>query len=119
MRARGYLLTLATVVRQSEWAALSAQLKQRGIEGLIAVGIGLPRELQLPSVSVHLGAMNSPSDEPAAAWLNELGESAAEALLSKIENKSAPRRSRIVPQFAFAPQKVPGTQNRPLLAAQA
>lgn len=124
LRQRGYLLTLGAVHRPSEWASLCAQLHQRGIEGVVAVGTSLPRELRLPSVSVHFGDLNLP--EPltadAGARLSQLGESAAEAILSKIETKletatipstaakSAPRRTRLIPQLAFSPATSPGAQ---------
>ncbi len=119
LRGRGYLLTLGTIARHSEWAALIAQLQQRGIEGVIAVGVSLPRELHLPAVSVHLGqgAGYEPSHNQ-RSWLADLAESAAETLLSKIETKDAPRRSRIVPQFAFGPP-MPPNQIHPLGSAQA
>jgi len=111
LRRRGYLLALGVLDRPSEWTHLSLQLHQRGVEGVLAMGVSLPRELTLPAVSVHLGCLNleeplaqGPLAENAGAWLRELGESAAETMLSKIENKSAPRRTRIVfrpPEASF------------------
>ena len=111
LRHRGYLLALGVLDRPSEWTRLSPQLCQRGVEGVMAIGVTLPRELTLPAVSVHLGCLNfeeaftpGPLAEDAGARLRELGESAAETVLSKIENKSAPRRTRIVfrpPHAAF------------------
>ena len=119
LRGRGYLLTLGTIARHSEWAALIAQLQQRGIEGVLAVGVGLPRELHLPAVSVHLGQIEGfePSRNQ-SSWLADLAESAAETLLSKIETRDAPRRSRVVPQFAFGPP-MPAEQSHQLTSAQA
>lgn len=104
LRQRGYLLALGALDRPSEWTNLSVQLRQRCIEGVITVGVSLPRELLLPAVSVHLGYLDVP--EPAEAetnrWLEELGESAAEAVLTKIETKVetnvALRRTRILPK---------------------
>ena len=104
LRRKGYLLALGALSHPSEWTKLSVQLHQRGIEGVVAVGVSPPRDLQLPAVSVHLGYLNlrDPLSEDVGTWLAELGESAAEALLSnietKIETKSAPRRTTIVPQ---------------------
>ncbi|MGO9084589.1 MAG: LacI family DNA-binding transcriptional regulator [Candidatus Sulfotelmatobacter sp.] len=116
LRRRGYLLALGVLERPSEWTRLSLQLYQRGVEGVMVMGVSLPRELTLPAVSVHLGCLNleeplaqGPLAEDAGAWLRELGESAAQTMLSKIENKSAPRRTRIVfkpPHTAFG---FPGT----------
>jgi DNA-binding LacI/PurR family transcriptional regulator len=103
LRRRGYLLALGVLDRPSVWTSLSLQFHQRGVEGVMAIGASLPRELTLPAVSVHLGRLNlekpfarGPLAEDAGASLRELGESAAEAMLSKIENKSAPRRTRII-----------------------
>lgn len=119
LRARGYLLTLGTIARHSEWSGLIAQLQQRGIEGVVAVGVSLPRELHMPAVSVHLGQIEglTPSQNQ-SSWLADLAESAVETLLSKIETKDATRRTRIVPQFAFGPP-VPAGQSHPLSSAQA
>jgi hypothetical protein len=126
LRRRGYLLALGAIDRPSEWASLSAQLHQRGIEGVVAVGASLPRELELPSVSVHFGDLNlqQPMAADSGSRLSELGESAAEAILSKIENptvptaaaKAAPRRTRIFPQLAFSPVTSAGEE--PLAARQ-
>jgi transcriptional regulator with XRE-family HTH domain len=112
LRRRGYLLTLGAIDRPSEWASLSAQLHQRGIEGVVSVGASLPRELELPSVSVHFGDLNleEPMTLGAATGLSELGKSAAETILSKIETvtitnntaKATPRRTRLFPQLNFS-----------------
>jgi hypothetical protein len=126
LRRRGYLLALGTIEHPSEWASLSAQLRQRGIEGVVAVGASLPRELELPSVSVHFGDLNPQQTMTADSGtrLSNLGESAAETILSKIENaaipnvaaKAATRRTRLFPQLAFSPATSPAEQ--PLAARQ-
>lgn len=87
LRRKGYLLALGALDRPSEWPNLSTQLHQRGIEGVIAVGVSLPYEMTLPAVSVHLGDVNlrEPLTNAVCQWLSELGESAAEVVLGKIE----------------------------------
>ena len=111
LRRRGYLLVVGTFGSSAESRSLSAELQQRGIDGVMAIGTSVPRELELPVVSVHLGdaAMQEPSTEDVCSWLTDLGESAAEAVLWKIETKDAPRRSRIVPKLPIPYFDVPGT----------
>jgi len=118
LRERGYLLAIGAVGSPSEWTSLSVQLNQRGIEGVIALDANLPHELQLPSVSLHLGGLNMPQPltEDVRAWLAGLGESAAKTVLAKIETKDAPRRTRIVPEFMPA-QPVRPVENPPLMAS--
>ena len=118
LRERGYLLAIGGVGNPSEWTRLSVQFQQRGIEGVIALDANLPRELQLPSVSLHLGGLNMPQPltKDAGAWLAGLGESAAETVLAKIETKDVSRRTRIVPEFMPA-QPVQSVQNPSLMAS--
>lgn len=110
LRRRGYLLVVGAFGCNAEWRSLSAELQQRGIDGVMAISTSLPRELELPLVSVHLGdaAMQEPFTEDVGSWLTELGESAAEAVLRKIENKDGPRRSRIVPKLPIPYFDLPG-----------
>lgn len=100
LRKRGYLLVLGAIDRPSEWSRLSVQLRQRGVEGLIAVGMTTPRELAMPAVSVHLGDSTAEANlggmEPAN--VSDLADSAINALLAKIETK-VPGKTR-----AFSPQ---------------
>ena len=97
LRRRGYLLVLAAFASTDEWRNLSVELPQRGIDGVMAIGTSLPRELGLPTVSVDLGPMQmlEPITDEIRAWLTELAASAVDALLEKIETKASPRRSRI------------------------
>jgi LacI family transcriptional regulator len=89
LRRRGYLLALGALDRPSEWVSLSVQLNQRGIEGIIAVGAKLPPDLDLPVALVDLGCVNPGNSvgEKASGRLTELGESAAEALVARIEGR--------------------------------
>src|SRR5208283_4260382 len=81
-------------VELSDANRVTAQLAQRGIEGVIAIDAAVPRQVQLPVASVHLGAMSavdSPSRE-ARAWLSGIGEAAAETIVAQIENHDTARR---------------------------
>jgi hypothetical protein len=84
----------------SEWIAISVQLQQRGIEGVIAVDAILPSELQLPVASVDLDSrtLAEPLDDQLQTWLSELGESAAETIVRQIERQEVPRRMRVAPK---------------------
>lgn len=101
LRRKGYLLILASSDGPAESDRVSVELQQRGVEGVIAVGPNLPREMQLPVVSVDLGYLMA--QEPLAgeisAWLAELGESAVEAVLGMIETKTVLRKTTIVPKI--------------------
>jgi hypothetical protein len=100
LRRRGYLLILGAFDAASQWDRVSVELQQRGIEGVISVGVTLPREVQFPVVSVNLGPANlqEPLSGDVSAWLTELGESAAQAVVRDIETKSSPRKTEIVPK---------------------
>jgi hypothetical protein len=101
LHRRGYLLILAASNGISEWTRTSVELQQRGIEGVIAVSANLPREVDLPVVSVDLEYLTArePLKDEMRTWLSELGESAVEAVLGMIETKAAPRNATIVPKF--------------------
>lgn len=98
LRQRGYMLILAAFDSASEWNSIAVELNQRGVEGIMSVGIGLPREVDLPSALVELGYLSphEPLSEGMCAWLTELGESAVESVLWKVEKKTSPRRTNMV-----------------------
>ncbi len=102
LQHRGYLLVLGPFDCGSEWHNLSVALQQRGIEGVVAIDATLPPDLALPVASVNLDYLSpspmEPLSEISEAWLSELGESAAEAVLWRIERKTIPDRMRIVPK---------------------
>lgn len=77
LRERGYLLVLGSLDQPSEWPRLSVLLRQRGVEGLIAVDVPTPRELSMPTVCLRISSESS---------ITEMAESVIDALLSKIEN---------------------------------
>ena len=110
LRRRGYLLVVGAFGCSAESRSLSVELQQRGIDGVMAISTSLPRELELPVVSVDLGdvAVQEPFTEDVCAWLTELGASAADAVLWKIETKGGPRRSRIVPKLPVPYFDLPG-----------
>lgn len=89
LRRKGYLLALGALDRPSEWASLSVQLNQRGVEGIIAVGAKLPPDLDLPAAHVDIGyiSLRDSDKQNARTRLAELGEFAAEALMAKIEGQ--------------------------------
>jgi len=104
LHRRGYLLALAVFECASEWNTIPVQLQQRGIEGVIAIDAILPPELELPvaSVEIEYPSLSEPLDDPIRAWLSELGESAAEAVLRQIEKDTVPRRMQVAPKPASA-----------------
>jgi DNA-binding LacI/PurR family transcriptional regulator len=101
LRRKGYLLILAAFDADSDWTRISVELQQRGIEGVLAVGMGQPRNLEMPVVSVDLGylAAGEPQAEEVSGFLTDLGESAVDAVLRMIENKATSRKATIVPKF--------------------
>lgn len=101
LHRRGYLLALATFDCASEWNTIPVQLRQRGIEGVIAIDAILPYELELPVASVDLEYMTlgEPLDNEAQTWLSELGESAAETDLRQVEKDTVPRRMKVAPKL--------------------
>src|SRR4029077_18544223 len=105
-----YLLILAAFDGTSPLSHISAELRQRGIEGLIVVGAGLPREGELPVASVDLECFTArePLADEARTWLTDLGESAVEAVIRMIETKAAPRKANIIPNFPPAYADLPG-----------
>ena len=89
LHERGYLLVLAA---SDDGDGMCAQFPQRGIEGVISIEANVPAQLNLPVASVHLGY---PAPEPIKAWLDELGDAAAETVIEQIENESSSRRRRV------------------------
>jgi hypothetical protein len=101
LRRKSYLLILAAFDAASDWTRTSVELQQRGIEGVIAVGASLPREVEIPVVTIDLEYLTTPQplEAEAGVWLTELGEAAAQAVVREIETKAAPRKTRVVPKF--------------------
>jgi hypothetical protein len=96
----GYLLVL-TRLDSSDVICIDAQLQQRGIEGLISIGITLPQELNLPVATVDVSGL-APSDiaeESVQAWLSELGVSAAESVMRHIETGASPDPLAVEPKI--------------------
>ena len=92
LRRKGYLLALGAIERPSEWNTLTTWLNQRGIEGVIAVGTRLPRDLTMPGVLVDLaGLKHEPLSDATRESLARLGESSADAVVRQVETNASPR----------------------------
>jgi DNA-binding LacI/PurR family transcriptional regulator len=107
LHRRDYLLTLRPWDCTSGWRGISVQLQQRGIEGIVAIGVNLPPELELPVASVDLSSIVEPLAEGKQTWLSEMGEAAAEEVIQQIEkrqNLKKPGRNsiKIVPKLPNA-----------------
>jgi DNA-binding LacI/PurR family transcriptional regulator len=96
----GYLLILGAFDRTLGWDNISIQLQQRGIEGVIAIDVTLPRDLNLPAASVDLQDMRllEPLSNGLKISLSKLGESAAETVLARIERKAVSPKLKLVPK---------------------
>ena len=90
----GYLPALAGL-DFGESDVLSAQFRQRGIEGVIAIDAALPRDFELPVAAVDLGYLTSsePVEEDMRQWLVYLGETVADTLIRQIETRNASPRA--------------------------
>lgn len=111
LRRKGYLLILAAFESSSDWARIAVELQQRGIEGVIAVGMNEPGNVEMPVVSVDMRFLSArslsarslsahePLAEEVSVWLTDLGESAVEAMLRMIETKDVPRKATIAPKI--------------------
>jgi DNA-binding LacI/PurR family transcriptional regulator len=86
LRERGYLLVLGSLDQPSEWPRLAVLLRQRGVEGLIAVDVPTLRELSMPAVCLRLRSLTA-KEASAESSISEMAESAIAALLSKIDNR--------------------------------
>jgi DNA-binding LacI/PurR family transcriptional regulator len=114
LHRKGYLLVLTSADCNSE-SDISIQLHQRGIEGVVAIGVSLPAELKLPVASVDLDyiTLADPLAENHREWLSELGETAAEAVIRQVERKTTEKkttvgRMKIVPKLSHAYFNLPG-----------
>lgn len=94
LHKEGYLLALAGL-DFGDSDALSAQFRQRGIEGVIAIDAALPRDFELPAASVDVGYVTSsePMEQDMRRWLIDLGETAADTLIRQIETQDASPRA--------------------------
>jgi hypothetical protein len=88
LRGRGYLLVLGSLDQPSEWPRLSVLLRQRGVEGLIAVDVPTPRELSIPTVCLRIRNLSA-RQAGAESAISEMAESAIDDLLREIENRAA------------------------------
>ena len=89
LHRRGYLLVLGTLGSDSTY--LPSYLRQRGIEGLIAIDAALPETTDLPVAAVDLSYLSSTGliGSGLELWLQDLGASAAEAVIAEIDGTAA------------------------------
>lgn len=105
----GYLLVLAT---PDDRDRMCAQFQQRGIEGVIAIDANVTAQLNIPVTFVDLGGrMVAYQPDQPEAWLPEVGDSAAEAVMRQIEDEGSSRRQKIyamTPAYVDKPRVDPG-----------
>jgi Bacterial regulatory proteins, lacI family len=92
LQKRGYLLALLAF-DCSDPNQLSGQLRQMGVDGLIAIDINRLPPPQLPVTSVEFGSAESVnfSTDQTGNSLRKLGTSAADAILRQIEDPTISR----------------------------
>ena len=104
LREKGYFLMLSTCGRAVN-SGHSAQLLQRGIEGVITIDAPPPESITLPLVFIDLPSTDLP--EPVTPLKRErliaLGEAAARSLLAQIE-----QRTGYLTRVALAPEPIVG-----------
>lgn len=90
LHRRGYLLVLGTL-SSDDSAHFPAYLRQRGIEGLIAIDAVMPQTMDLPVAAVDLSYLSSTGMIGAGleSWLQDLGISAADAVIAQIDGTTA------------------------------
>lgn len=90
----GYMLVLAS---PDEGNHMCAQFQQRGIEGVIAIDIPVPPQLNMPVTFVDLRhtTFRTQAPDQLQPYLPDAGDSAAEAVMSQIEDKKRSRRLTI------------------------
>jgi len=105
----GYLLVLAA---SDDRDRMCAQFQQRGIEGVIAIDTNVPAQLNIPVTFVDLGGrMGAYQPGQPEAWLPEVGDSAADAVMRQIEDEGCSRRQKIdamTPAYVDMPRIDPG-----------
>ena len=111
LHTKGYLLALASI-DFGDGNPLEVQFQQRGIEGVIAIDIALPPELDLAVASVDLGytAAHDPVTKDMHLWLARLGETAADTIIRQIENREASGNLQVEPKLPPAYFEVPSLQ---------
>ena len=98
---RGYMLALVTLNRASEWNSFPVQLRQQGVEALIAIDAIVPQKIDMPvaSVDVECLAIHEPVANHTSEWLVAMGESAAAAVLRQLESKSSSTSPATAPEL--------------------
>jgi len=99
LQKRGYLLALLAF-DFFDPNQLSGQLRQMGVDGLIAIDINRLPTPQLPVTSVEFGSAESVnfSRDQTGNSLRKLGTSAADAILRQIEDPTLSRNLKVKPR---------------------
>ncbi len=92
LQQKGYLLALGAI--DGDGRSLTVQFQQRGIEGVVAIDLAVPRDLELPVASVDLNLADDEAEDNRHR-LSEVGQSAAEAVIWHIENQGSARRMAV------------------------
>jgi len=92
LHEQGYLLALGGF-DFADRNHFAAQLQQRGIEGLVAIDVPVPSQLEMPITSVEFGIADSrqPTTPESRMLLRGMGNSAAEMIVQQIENHTVAR----------------------------
>jgi DNA-binding LacI/PurR family transcriptional regulator len=102
LRERGYLLVLGSLDQPSEWPRLSVLLRQRGVEGLIAVDMAAPRELGMPVVCLRFSNLTAKRTGTESS-ISEMALTAIDALLRKIEGLTGKPHPSSIPSLVYGP----------------
>lgn len=94
LQDRGYLLALGTIC-PADAASFPAYLQQRGIEGVIAIDTEVHNGADFPVATVDLSDVSSTKmiGNGMNTWLQDVGSSAAEAVMREIESTKLARVS--------------------------
>jgi len=115
LQQHGYLLVLTTF-SAGKTSHLPIDLQQRGAEGLIAIDTDLSDYADFPTATVDLSYLRSGLiGDGINSWLRDLGSSAAETVMQKIENMKSARQVSTPPEIASGPFEIsaPRAELRP------
>jgi len=104
LQGQGYLLVLGTL-SPGDTAHFPTYLQQRGIEGVIAIDAGLREDADFPVATVDLSYLSSSELMGAGikSWLDDLGVSAAEAIVRAVEGSKPARQLAAQSKVASSP----------------
>jgi Bacterial regulatory proteins, lacI family len=116
LHENGYVLVLGS----SDFGDVQhfrSQFQQRGIEGVIAIDVAIPCQLELPVASVDVGYLRraEPLAENLRGWLTSVGRAAAETIMGQIEGEhrsGTPVEARLGPAHFAAATALAGGEAR-------